>query len=321
MSEEKLKEAEEKIKKALRPPIEKVMQEWALRPLVPRSILDVAGLSEDEVIDVSDLNDFRAWLKDQNKSPVTQREYPRLLRRSFKHINKPITLSKIKEYLRRAKERYSPDHYSLTLTAFKNYMKFKGCSNALDEFKHIHKGFTPKMLPSKEDLQRFYNAIPSLIIKAYFMLLATSGLRPGEIKSLTLDDVDFNQRLLRPSCHKGATKHSWVSFYNEEAEKVLKQFRESLSKKQEESKKLLPISSRDLKRDWKEAQIKSGIKLKPKDLRDWFCSEMAELGVSDRYVDAFCGRMPRSILARHYSDYNPKRLKRIYDQAGLKVLS
>ncbi|MEM3530526.1 MAG: hypothetical protein QXD42_01835, partial [Nitrososphaerales archaeon] len=98
LSEEKLKEAEEKIKKALRPPIEKVMQEWALRPLeIPRSILDVAGLSEDEVIDVSDLNDFRAWLKDQNKSPVTQREYPRLLRRSFKHINKPITLSKIKE--------------------------------------------------------------------------------------------------------------------------------------------------------------------------------------------------------------------------------
>jgi len=48
---------------------------------------------------------------------------------------------------------------------------------------------------------------------------------------------------------------------------------------------------------------------------------MAELGVLDRYVDAFCGRMPRSILARHYSDYSLKRLKKIYDKAGLKVLS
>jgi len=51
-----------------------------------------------------------------------------------------------------------------------------------------------------------------------------------------------------------------------------------------------------------------------------FCSEMGELGVADRYVDAFCGRVPRSVLARHYTDFSPERLKRIYDGAGLRVL-
>jgi len=40
----------------------------------------------------------------------------------------------------------------------------------------------------------------------------------------------------------------------------------------------------------------------------------------DRYVDAFCGRVPRSVLARHYTDFSPERLKRVYDKAGLKVL-
>jgi intergrase/recombinase len=48
---------------------------------------------------------------------------------------------------------------------------------------------------------------------------------------------------------------------------------------------------------------------------------MGEAGVPDRYVDAFCGRLPRSVLARHYTDYSPTRLKKIYDQANLKVLS
>ena len=58
----------------------------------------------------------------------------------------------------------------------------------------------------------------------------------------------------------------------------------------------------------------------PKILREWFCSEMGKLGVPDRYVDAFCGRVPRSVLARHYTDFSPERLKEIYDKASLQVL-
>lgn len=56
-------------------------------------------------------------------------------------------------------------------------------------------------------------------------------------------------------------------------------------------------------------------------LREWFCQTMGELSVPDRFIDAFCGRTPKSVRARHYSDYSLERLKRIYDQVGLKVLS
>ena len=48
---------------------------------------------------------------------------------------------------------------------------------------------------------------------------------------------------------------------------------------------------------------------------------MGRLGVADRYVDAFCGRVPKSVLARHYTDFGPERLKEIYDRANLSVLS
>jgi len=51
------------------------------------------------------------------------------------------------------------------------------------------------------------------------------------------------------------------------------------------------------------------------------CSEMGRLGVPDGYVDAFCGRVPRSVLACHYTDLLPEKLKEIYDKVGLKVLS
>jgi hypothetical protein len=41
----------------------------------------------------------------------------------------------------------------------------------------------------------------------------------------------------------------------------------------------------------------------------------------EKYVDAFCGRVPRSILARHYTDFSPEKMKEIYDKVNLKVLS
>ena len=70
-----------------------------------------------------------------------------------------------------------------------------------------------------------------------------------------------------------------------------------------------------------EVNIIIGNAATPKVLREWFCCEMGRLGIPDRYVDAFCGRVPRSVLARHYTDFSPERLKEIYDKAQLTVIS
>jgi hypothetical protein len=48
---------------------------------------------------------------------------------------------------------------------------------------------------------------------------------------------------------------------------------------------------------------------------------LGRLGVPDRYVDAFCGRVPRSVLARRYSDFAPEKLKEIYENAKLRILN
>ena len=42
---------------------------------------------------------------------------------------------------------------------------------------------------------------------------------------------------------------------------------------------------------------------------------MVRLGASETYdIDAFCGRVPKSVLARQYTDFSPEKLKKIYDE-------
>jgi intergrase/recombinase len=130
--------------------------------------------------------------------------------------------------------------------------------------------------------------------------------------------VDVGLRKIVPVKHASETKHTWVSFYNLEAETVLKQY--LAHQKPSRSGRLFPISSREAHRLWRSARKETGLQITPKVLRMWFCEEMAKRGGADRYIDAFCGRTPKSVLARHYSDYSPEKLKAIYEKAKLKVL-
>ena len=63
-----------------------------------------------------------------------------------------------------------------------------------------------------------------------------------------------------------------------------------------------------------------GVKVTVQRLRRWFATEMSRCGVDAKYIDAFCGRTPSSVLEKHYLDYSPDSLKDIYDEARLAVL-
>ncbi len=65
----------------------------------------------------------------------------------------------------------------------------------------------------------------------------------------------------------------------------------------------------------------AGVKVTVQMLRVWFCNKMGELEVQDRYIDIFCGRAPKSVLAKHYTSREVGRLKAVYDEANLKVLA
>jgi len=175
----------------------------------------------------------------------------------------------------------------------------------------------PIIVPTKEQLQRFYKALEHPHYKAMFLMYATTGLRESEILSLKLTDVDLKRKMVVPN-KNSRTKRTWVAFFNEEAKDVLIRY---LSERTANDERLFPVKRRSVIKMFKKVGNTSNVQIMVKTLRAWFCQQMGELGVPDRYIDAFCGRVPRSILARHYTDYSPERLKRIYDKAGLKVLS
>jgi len=175
------------------------------------------------------------------------------------------------------------------------------------------------VIPTKGQLHSTYENLHGLELRAAFSVLASSGLRRHEFLELTWAQIDMEgMMVIPPSRQISQTKFQWVTFFNHEAKKALEELRHV--EYTCPSERIFRFSGDFMMRKFKEASAPTGFKITPQVLRDWFCCEMGRLGVPDRYIDAFCGRIPRSVLARHYTDYSPERLKEIYDKVGLRVL-
>jgi len=223
----------------------------------------------------------------------------------------------IRSYLKSVKEGWSSSKYRNVLASLvRFYRDYLGMKDVVDSFKFPSRSFKPITVPSKDQLQRFYQGLKSDRDRALFLMYASSGLRRNEVIGLKLADVDFEKRMLMPKKEENKSKHVWLSFYNDETGKMLLKYLSSATK----SDRLFDIANDHASRIFKNASKSTGIKVTPQVLREWFCCEMANLGVQDRFVDAFCGRTPKSVLARHYTDYSPERLKEIYDKAELNIL-
>jgi integrase len=224
-----------------------------------------------------------------------------------------VRVENVRHYLRDLN--CSKHVYKNVLGALKVFFRdFLNRSEVVNSFKFPRPAFKPKIVPTKYELKKFYHSIDSEIGKVLFLLYASSGLRKNEVLRITKDSIDFEKRMIIPSGHFGTTKNSYVSFYNRETERALNEI-------ELKENRLFYVSDRQYKKIWKVAKNKSGIHITPQKLREWFCCEMGNLGVSDRYIDAFCGRTPKSVLARYYTDYNPERLRKIYEEANLKILN
>jgi len=272
------------------------------------------------------LSQFKEFCRiDRNLSERTvslNNGYPFQVRRFLKPISKhptQVTADDVRSFLSKFQDRSASTKANILKALkifFRDFMKMPW---VVESFKFPKRTYTPKTVPSKEDLRRFFDALDNDRDRAVFLLYATSGLRRTELLSLTIEDLDLENRTIIPrNAHNGTTKNTWATCFNAETQTRL---REYLANRQTSDKRLFPISEVTLRRAYREANRKTGLHIEPQLLRDWFCCQLGELGVPDRYVDAFCGHVPKSVLARHYSDYSPEKLKRIYDRADLTVLS
>jgi integrase len=214
----------------------------------------------------------------------------------------------------RDKSSYTYANYLKALKVF--FRDYLGMPHVVSTFKFPHHEIILKKLPTREELRKFYEALPNLKSKTLFLLFASSGLRLSEVLDLKVSDIDMEKRMIIVN-HASRTKKGWVSFFNEEAQKLLKEYIKVCKPKEKlfrEGKHRRSLTG------FIRARRKTGLNITPQILREWFCSEMGRLGVPDRFVDAFCGRVPRTVLARHYTDFSPEKLKEIYDKVNIAVL-
>jgi len=285
------------------------------RPLA-RKAPESPSKSESELLDR--FRDFQ--IVDLRRSKRTAYEKVWFIKRLLKVVGKkPNSISRddLRGYLK-SLESYSASHYKNALMTLKVFFRdFLELPEVVASFKFPHQAFKPKQIVSKEQVRQFYECLETLKEKALFMLYATTGLRREEILSLKPEDINYGKRMITPKNYEGETKKSWVSFYNEEAETLLKEY--LAAKRQSRSPRLFPMQRDEVVELWKSAREKTGIDITPQKLRQWFCSEMLRLGVSETYVDAFCGRVPKSVLARHYTDFSPQKLEEIYEKANIRI--
>src|SRR5437899_4803418 len=170
-----------------------------------------------------------------------------------------------------------------------------------------------KDLPSDQELISFFNELPAQE-QMIFVLLHNSGLRLGEVLSLKVANLDFETNMIDASdLHKGKTKSSWISFFTDEASQWLNDYLENNGLVALEVP-VFSISSRAVQQAFKNASIKLGLDINPHLLRTIFVEKCRQAGIDKDYIDAFQGRMPKSVLAKHYTDYSPQALRQQYDK-------
>jgi intergrase/recombinase len=233
------------------------------------------------------------------------------MRRYIKEVGNTIDANRIRAFLFKIRSSYpNPRTYRWYLCALKIFCRdFLGRSEwvATLKFPRIKTSIITE-LPDRQQLKQFFNALSSDKAKAIFLLYCTSGLRKSEVINAK---IIRETRAIIPTNHEQySTKNSYISFYNTEAEKYLMRIGYNIT-----------VSEVTIRRMFRYARNKTGIMINPQMLREWFCSEMAMLMVPDRYVAAFCGRVPRSVLAQRYTNFSVQTLKAIYDKADLKVLA
>jgi integrase len=192
-----------------------------------------------------------------------------------------------------------------------------------------------------EEVRAVARAIEWPPAKAYFALLAETGLRPGEILNARIQDLDLNERMLKIMKAGNSTKRSYIAFFSERLRDYLKEeylpYRDEFIEVREVSVRNLLKEGvaewRNLLFPFKDSALRAAIydgmdralgrRFRLYDLRAFYASYMSLKGVPGQIIDLLQGRVPPrefQVLARHYLAVNVKELRNVYDKAGLIVL-
>lgn len=146
-----------------------------------------------------------------------------------------------------------------------------------------------------------------------FLILLTSGLRVGEVLKLRESDIDFETNMIDASgIHKGDTKSAWISYITYQTVDYLQSYIET--EMDSDNPNLFDISYNTVQEAFQKASFQTGVFIKPHFLRTIFTEKCTQAGIEGKYIDAFCGRIPKKVLEANYTIYSPQSLSNQYQK-------
>ena len=278
-------------------------------------------MPDREIIIADSDSSLRSYEKFANEElglePITVQNHKSAIQGYLNNSKGVINIQTVKTHL---DSNESVSWKSNQLKALRRYLRdFLKLGKWIEEFKLPKKKVQAKktLLPTNDQLVEFCSLLSPYQVQIIFLLMFNSGLRIGEILSLTFNDINLEQKMIDASnIHKGKTKFSWFSFFTKQTSEYLEAYIQSndfqFEEGNEDYSKLFTISARTVQQAFKDISELMGISLNPHLLRTIFAERCREAKIKNEYIDAFCGRTPKGMLEQHYTDYSPEALRKQY---------
>ncbi len=260
----------------------------------------------------SSIEDYEKFAKALKLDEKTITNHLSTISRFLTYSKGIINTDSVKEFL---DSNDSLSWKSNQIKALRKYIRdFLKLGNWIEEFKFSKSNAKIRTIPTDEDLMKFLQLLPKQT-RVIALVLVTSGLRIGEVLSLRFVNIANELNMIDVSkVHEGDTKHSWLSFVTQQTVEILYEYLREINFDYEDESKLFSNSSRVVQNNFEQASENLGFKLKPHTLRMIFTEKCTIAGIKDKYINAFCGRVSKSVLAKNYTDYSPTSLKREYEK-------
>jgi|Deesub1362A_J573_1020465.scaffolds.fasta_scaffold01724_9 integrase/recombinase XerD len=286
----------------------------------------VAEVADFDEYVADELHRFSEHLMSEKRSGHTVKQYVSMVRHMFNYLGKraeeitPADLERFKRYLALERD-YSKNSLYTAVKAVQAYFRYRGLSTA----EHLKPPRRPKQMP-KYLTRREASALLEACREnprdhAIVVLLIYSGLRVGELCNLTLEDIDFSDRIIRVRSGKGDKDR--IVPISHEAVDALKAYLKVRPEPKDGgdylfvSRKRTRITTQQVERIIRNYAKKAGIRKKvtPHVLRHTLATTLLRNGADIRYIQQILGHSSVA-TTQIYTHVDEEALRRVYDAAA-----
>jgi integrase len=205
-----------------------------------------------------------------------------------------------------------------------SYVKFVDMINGTDYIDYVRKLFRKADLGWRDENIRVFEKQEILtedqvlriieILKEHSLKLALrgwfmveTGLRTGEVKIVTWNNIDFNERIVKLMLIR-RSKKAYFSFISKELAETLMRYKDKIMGR--------PFIVHSMREHYAEESVRKEIPYFRWYLfRKFNASYLVSRGIPESIVDLFQGRAPKSILQQSYLRLSLEYLRDLHDKA------